>query len=226
MTQDIGAHAAVHIFNRISFAIAKGAWYLDDDTIIGDTMVVGKKQASLYGARLLCGPASVDFNFSNELVMKRVAKTIMLMDTIVKIDDPECDVLNYAFLAYRFQSASLQAQLLRYYGIIASGSAFNDVVCVPLFFVLKSCSACSKVFTRDIYGDHAILYAEVDIGLGGGCDKPLRLTDMLLYSWDKGLDVCGFEMVLTFDADMCIGYIKKDKKEAKMDKSEHKIGRV
>nr|GEY95029.1 hypothetical protein [Tanacetum cinerariifolium] len=31
---------------------------------------------------------------------------------------------------------------------------------------------------------------EVDIGLGGGCDKPLRPEDMLLYSWDEGLDVC------------------------------------
>ncbi|GJV82958.1 hypothetical protein Tco_1522856 [Tanacetum coccineum] len=31
---------------------------------------------------------------------------------------------------------------------------------------------------------------EVDICLGGGCDKLLRLADMLLYSWDEGLDVC------------------------------------
>nr|GEV59276.1 hypothetical protein [Tanacetum cinerariifolium] len=29
---------------------------------------------------------------------------------------------------------------------------------------------------------------EVDIGLDGGNDKKLRPTDMLLYSWDKGLD--------------------------------------
>ncbi|GJU84600.1 hypothetical protein Tco_1292146 [Tanacetum coccineum] len=31
---------------------------------------------------------------------------------------------------------------------------------------------------------------EVDIGLDGGRDKPLRPADMLLYSWDGGLDVC------------------------------------
>ncbi|GJV72331.1 hypothetical protein Tco_1492326 [Tanacetum coccineum] len=90
---------------------------------------------------------------------------------------------------------------------------------VPLFSVSKPCSACSKVFTRDIYGDHVVSCAgiigikhrhnvvrdtlvdicfrsgilarkEVDIGLGGGCDKPLRLADMFLYSWDEGLDVC------------------------------------
>nr|GFA35213.1 hypothetical protein [Tanacetum cinerariifolium] len=31
---------------------------------------------------------------------------------------------------------------------------------------------------------------EVDIGLGGGYDKALRPADMLLYSWEGGLDVC------------------------------------
>nr|GEW81192.1 hypothetical protein [Tanacetum cinerariifolium] len=31
---------------------------------------------------------------------------------------------------------------------------------------------------------------EVYIGLGGGCDKPLRPDDTFLYSWDEGLDVC------------------------------------
>ncbi|GKC97461.1 hypothetical protein Tco_1167736, partial [Tanacetum coccineum] len=90
---------------------------------------------------------------------------------------------------------------------------------VPLFSVSKLCSACSKVFTRDIYGDHDVSYTgiigikhrhnvvrdtlvdicfrsgisagkKVDIGLGGGCDKLLRLADMLLYSWDERLDVC------------------------------------
>ncbi|GKC56002.1 hypothetical protein Tco_1083600, partial [Tanacetum coccineum] len=31
---------------------------------------------------------------------------------------------------------------------------------------------------------------EVDIGLDEGHDKKLRPADMLLYSWDGGLDVC------------------------------------
>ncbi|GJT14924.1 hypothetical protein Tco_0873630, partial [Tanacetum coccineum] len=42
----------------------------------------------LHGVKLLGGPASVDFNFSSELVMKRVAKTIRLMDAVAKINDP------------------------------------------------------------------------------------------------------------------------------------------
>ncbi|GKF23955.1 hypothetical protein Tco_0076277, partial [Tanacetum coccineum] len=78
---------------------------------------------------------------------------------------------------------------------------------------------CSRVFAGDIYGDHVVSCAgiigithrhnvvcdtlvdicyrseisagkEVDIGLDGGRDKPLRPADVLLYSWDGGLDVC------------------------------------
>ncbi|GJX01403.1 hypothetical protein Tco_0185316 [Tanacetum coccineum] len=78
---------------------------------------------------------------------------------------------------------------------------------VPLFSVLKPCSTCSKVFAGDIYGDHAVSCAdiigikhrhnvvrdtlvdicyyseisadkEVDIGLDGGRDKPLRPADI------------------------------------------------
>ncbi|GKD31444.1 hypothetical protein Tco_1242222 [Tanacetum coccineum] len=89
---------------------------------------------------------------------------------------------------------------------------------ILLFFVSKPCSACSRVLAGDIYGDHVVLCAgiigikhrhnvvrntlvdiryrsgisagkEVDIGLDGGCDKPIRPADMLLYSWDGGLDV-------------------------------------
>jgi hypothetical protein len=81
------------------------------------------------------------------------------------------------------------------------------------------CSACSKVFSGDIFGDHVVSCAgivgikhrhnvvrdvlvdicsrseisarkEVDIGLHGERDKTLRPADMLIYSWDGGLDVC------------------------------------
>ncbi|GKA54087.1 hypothetical protein Tco_0753036 [Tanacetum coccineum] len=79
---------------------------------------------------------------------------------------------------------------------------------IPLFSVSKPCS---RVFAGDIYGDHDVSCAgiigikyrhnvvcdtlvdicyrsgissgkEVDIGLDGGRDKPLRPADMLLYS--------------------------------------------
>nr|GEW71864.1 hypothetical protein [Tanacetum cinerariifolium] len=326
-----------------SFSLFLQAWYLDDVTIIGDTLAVRKvlelimedgprcglylnvdkakvfwptedsrsRFASvflpniaqpLHGAKLLGGPASVDFNFSSELVMKRVAKTIVLIDTISKINDPQCellllracacisklyfamrtcsphkwrlatlpfafgwlcvycasDVFNYAFLVSRLQHASLQTKLLLHYGIVASGPAFHDALCafntkmktgllksnfsvssrqialwqsqmedhtsdwlrvVSISWLGQTMNACSKVFTRDIYEDHVVFCAgiigikhqhnvvrdtlvdicfrseisagnKVDIGLGGGSDKPLRPADMLLYSWDEWLDMC------------------------------------
>ncbi|GKD24580.1 retrovirus-related pol polyprotein from transposon TNT 1-94, partial [Tanacetum coccineum] len=390
---------------RDSFNLCLQAWYLDDDTIVGDTLVVGKVlelitedgprrdlhlnvdktelfwpkedprsrlegvfppniSRPLHGVKLLGGPVSVDADFSSALVMKRVSKTIGLLDTVAKINDPQCellliracagisklyfamrtcplvslsrlnflltwlfvlplerivtasgpgfgdcDVLNYAFIASRLQSTALQTKLLRHVDIVALGSTFDDASCmfnnamgidflsnssqvaapklmkkmadiyftqvtkdvksffclsprrmalwqsqreehtsdwlhvvpisalgqtmngktyrcvlcyrlgVPLFLVSKPCSACSKVFTGDVYEDHAVSCAgvigikhrhnavrdtlvdicfrsgisagkEVDIGLGGGCDKALRPADMLLYSWEGGLDVC------------------------------------
>nr|GEW43800.1 hypothetical protein [Tanacetum cinerariifolium] len=356
---------------RDSFSLCLQAWYLDDGTIIGDTLVVGKvlKLITEDGPRCVLhlnvdkieifwpkeDPRSrvEDFGFSSELVMKRVSKTIVLMDAVAKINDPQCeflllhactwisklyfamrtclprvfksaqrffdmalrsalepcDVLNYAFLASRLQSTTLQTKLFWHVSIVASGSTFDDafsvlntskeidflsnpseivapklmkkmadiyftrvtknaistfslssrqvalwksqmedhtsdwiraipisglgqtlnsrtyrcVLCyrlgVPLFSVTKPCSACSRVFMGDIYGDHVVSCAgivgikhrhnvvrdtlvdicyrsgissgkEVDIGLYGERDKSLRPADVLLYSWDGGRDVC------------------------------------
>ncbi|GJR30892.1 hypothetical protein Tco_1107124 [Tanacetum coccineum] len=108
-------------------------------------------------------------------------------------------------------------------GQTINSKTYRCVLCyrlgVPIFSILKPCSACSRVFTGDIYGDRAVLCAgiigikhrhnimrdtlvdicfhsgilackEVDIGLGGGRDKPLRPADMLLYLWGRGLDMC------------------------------------
>ncbi|GKB42875.1 hypothetical protein Tco_0887817 [Tanacetum coccineum] len=58
------------------------------------------------------------------------------------------DVLNYAFLTSRLHSASLQTKLLRHSG-------------VPLFSVLKPFSACSVVFSGDIYGNHVVSCADI-----------------------------------------------------------------
>ncbi|GKC05188.1 putative reverse transcriptase domain-containing protein, partial [Tanacetum coccineum] len=114
---------------RDSFNLSLQAWYLDDGTIIGDTLVVGEVlkviiedeprrglhlnvdktkvfwpkedprsrfagvfplniASPLHGVKLLGGPPSANFNFSCELVMKRVSKSIVLMDTIAKLNDP------------------------------------------------------------------------------------------------------------------------------------------
>ncbi|GJU89949.1 hypothetical protein Tco_1302372 [Tanacetum coccineum] len=42
-------------------------------------------------------------------------------------------------------------------GIVAMGLPLKMPLCVPLFSVPKPCSACSKVFLRDIYDDHVLV---------------------------------------------------------------------
>lgn len=90
---------------------------------------------------------------------------------------------------------------------------------VPLFSISKPCSACSGVFSGDImetmmYRVLVLLVLNIDItlcviplstyvfgqgfqlvkklisGLLEGMTNPYILPDMLLYSWDGGLDVC------------------------------------
>ncbi|GJR71342.1 hypothetical protein Tco_0083707 [Tanacetum coccineum] len=273
-------------YGEHTLCLSLHAWYLEDGTIIGDTVVVGKVlelimedgpgcglhlnvdktevfwpkedprsrltgifppniARPLHGVKLLGGPASVDFNFCNELVMKRVAKTIGLMDAIAKINDPQCkllllrsctgisrlyfttrtcppsffesaqrsfdvalrsslkcivtasglgfgdwqwrlatlpfafgglgvysagDVLNYAFLASRLQSAGFQTKLLCHTGIVSLGPTFDDALFVFNTSMendllsnssSKPCSAYSKVFAGDIYGDHDVSCAGI-----------------------------------------------------------------
>nr|GEX59701.1 hypothetical protein [Tanacetum cinerariifolium] len=116
----------------------------------------------------------------------------------------------------------LRAVLIFGLGHTMNGKTYRCVLCyrlgVPRFFVPKPCSACSRVFTRDIHGDHVVSCAgiigikhwykvvrdtlvdicfrsgiladtKVDIRLGGGRDKPLRPSYKLLYPWDKWFDV-------------------------------------
>ncbi|GKB65597.1 basic 7S globulin-like protein [Tanacetum coccineum] len=76
---------------RNSFTLSLQAWYLDDGTIVGDTLVVGKVLELIIEDGPW--PASVDFDFCSQPVMKRVAKTIELMDAVATINDPQCELL-------------------------------------------------------------------------------------------------------------------------------------
>ncbi|GKF26092.1 hypothetical protein Tco_0081986 [Tanacetum coccineum] len=97
-------------------------------------------------------------------------------------------------------------------GHTMNGKTYRCMLCyrlgVPLFSVSKPRSASSKVFTRDIYGDHVVSCADIigikhrhnvvrdtlvdicfrsgisagkEVDIGGGCDKALRHADVLLY---------------------------------------------
>ncbi|GJV87778.1 reverse transcriptase domain-containing protein [Tanacetum coccineum] len=57
---------------RETLNLSLQGWYMDDGTIIGDTL---------------------DDPRSSELMMKRVTKSIMLMDTVAKLNDPQCELL-------------------------------------------------------------------------------------------------------------------------------------
>nr|GEZ05953.1 hypothetical protein [Tanacetum cinerariifolium] len=154
-----------------SFDLRLQAWYLDDGTIVGDTLIIGKVlklitkdgpccglhlnvdkteifwpkeyprsklegvfppniSRPLQGVKLLGGPVSVAPDFSSSLVMKKVSKTIGLLDAVAKINDLQCYVLTYAFIASRLQCVVLRIKLLRHVGIVAPGSTFDDALCM------------------------------------------------------------------------------------------------
>ncbi|GJW48602.1 hypothetical protein Tco_0080248 [Tanacetum coccineum] len=72
---------------------------------------------------------------------------------------------------------------------------------------------------------------EVDIGFGGGRDKPLRPADMLLYSWDNELDVCvdftrSFPLTQTGLTDFLVGRTVVDAAHRKRVKYEAKCADI
>nr|GEY58670.1 putative reverse transcriptase domain-containing protein [Tanacetum cinerariifolium] len=134
-------------YGEHTISSCQGAWYLDDDTIIGDTLVVRKVLELIIEDGPCCGlHLNVDKTkvFWPKETLERVTKSIELMDAVAKINDPRLatlpfafgglgvhsagDTLNYAFLASRLESASLQTMLLRHSNIVTFGLAFNDAL--------------------------------------------------------------------------------------------------
>ncbi|GKD42241.1 putative reverse transcriptase domain-containing protein, partial [Tanacetum coccineum] len=173
-----------------------------------------------HGVKLLGGPASVNFDFCNDLVMKRVAKTIGLMDAIAKINNPQCELLllrscagiSRLYFTMRtcpprvFESAQrsfdvsagLQTKLLRHTGIVSPGPNFDDALSVfnismetdllssPSILLFSVLKPCSRVFARDIYGDHVVSCVVV-IGIKHRHNVQMCYFTLSGYG---GLDVC------------------------------------
>nr|GEW63015.1 hypothetical protein [Tanacetum cinerariifolium] len=139
------------------------AWYLDDDTIVGDTLMVAKAldiiktkgsahglflnvdktkifwpvedlrsrvegvfpiniSRPLNGVKLLGGSVSLDEGFCQDLALKRVSKTISLMEAVHKLHDPQCGLLllhNYAGFDQALRDSLEKV-------VTASGPGFGD----------------------------------------------------------------------------------------------------
>ncbi|GJR22592.1 hypothetical protein Tco_0971119 [Tanacetum coccineum] len=129
----LALHPLVQTINQ-SCELTLQAWYLDDGTIVGDTLMVAKAldiiktdgparglflnvdktelfwpvedprsrmdgvfpiniSRPLNGVKLLGGSVSLDEGFCRDLALKRVSKTISLMEAIHKLHDPQCELL-------------------------------------------------------------------------------------------------------------------------------------
>ncbi|GJR39354.1 hypothetical protein Tco_1215038 [Tanacetum coccineum] len=115
------------------------------------------------------------------------------------------DVLNYAFLASRLQSVGLQTKLLRHTDYTFSLSPRKMALwksqrenhtsdwlrTVPISRLGQTMNACSRVFTRDIYGDHVVSCAGI-IGIQHRHNVVRdTLVDICYRSWiSAALDVC------------------------------------
>ncbi|GKC99107.1 hypothetical protein Tco_1169382 [Tanacetum coccineum] len=197
------------ITGSIPYGHAKGcsrAWYLDDGTIVGDTLVVGKAkedpQSRLtgvfpsniarpsHGVKLLGGPASVDFDFCSQLVMKRVAKTIKLMDAVAKINDPQCELL--------LLRSCMGSSKLYFSMHTCSPCVFESVQC---YFDVALCSSLERIVTASGLGDvlnYAFLASQLQfVGLQ---TKLLRHTDIVASgpNFDDALRVFNTSMETDF----------------------------
>ncbi|GJT74237.1 hypothetical protein Tco_1040962 [Tanacetum coccineum] len=167
----------------------------------------------LHDVKLLGAPASADIDFSSELVMKRVAKSIELMDVVAKINDPQCELLllracaGISKLYFSMHTcsplifkraqhsfdATLRFDLERI--VTASGPGFNIygdhvVSCAGIVGIKHRHNIVRDTLVDICFLSEILDGKEVDIGLGGGRDKPLRPADMLLYSWVGGVNIC------------------------------------
>ncbi|GKD54315.1 putative reverse transcriptase domain-containing protein, partial [Tanacetum coccineum] len=191
-----------------SFNLSLEAWYLDDGTIIGDTLVVGEvlkvimEDGPRHGLhlnvdklRFLCqirtreaGISKLYFSMRtcSPHVFERAQRSFNValcsaLERIVTAFGPGFGDWQWRLstlpFAFRGLVSTLQSQTedhtsdwLRVVPISGLGQTMNGrtyrcVLCyrlgVPLFSVPKLCSACSKIFADDIFGDHVVSCAGI-----------------------------------------------------------------
>ncbi|GJW81351.1 hypothetical protein Tco_0145326 [Tanacetum coccineum] len=197
----------------------------------------------LHGVKLLGGPVSLDVDFGSALVMKRVSKTIGSGRAFIcTASGPGFgdwqwriatlpfafgglgiysagDVLNYAFIASRLQSATLQTkacfEMLTDGPVVAISreDQLQSGLASP-YFLSQSLVQLVQGFLLEIFTGILLFHVRAEIiGIkhrynmvrdslcrhlsvrkliwaGWGIGTNISSRDMLLYSWDGGLDVC------------------------------------
>ncbi|XP_056686000.1 uncharacterized protein [Spinacia oleracea] len=164
------------------------------------------------GVQLLGGPVSLKADFCSRLIEDRVAKAVGLMEAVAELNDPQSELLLLrccvgvsrlyfslrTCLPHMLGSApfSIDLALRRVLqDIIVDGSAgFGDWQwrCATLPFRLGGVGG---YFSRSYKGGwHAaagvVVKKEVPLGFLSEEGRDLRPADLLVYSWDKGKNVC------------------------------------
>ncbi|GJZ69890.1 putative reverse transcriptase domain-containing protein [Tanacetum coccineum] len=110
-----------------------------------------------------------------------------------------CAAIGYGFLTFSFSSlGELEVDVVILLKRIRKFSITQDIgarAAIHIFnrigyAIAKGVGAQILILVDICFRSGISAGKEVDIGLGRGCDKPIRPTNMLLYSWDEGLDVC------------------------------------
>ncbi|GKB00469.1 hypothetical protein Tco_0828462 [Tanacetum coccineum] len=145
----------------------QGAWYLDDDTIIGDTLVVGEvlkviiEDGPRRGLHLNVDKSEgflpkEDLRNRFAVFSPNIARPlhgVKLLERIVTASGP-----GFSDWLWRLSTLPFVFETM-------NGRTYRCVLCyrlgVPLFSIPKSCSACSRVFAWDIYGDHVVSCAGI-----------------------------------------------------------------
>ncbi|GJW29374.1 hypothetical protein Tco_0046249 [Tanacetum coccineum] len=128
-----------------------------------------------------------------------VSKNLVEDKCIVTASGPGFGDWQWRLVTLPFAFGGLGTKLLRHTGIVSPGPVFDDALSVfntsmETDFLSNQVEMLPtnslNTFVDICYRSGISAGKEVDIGLDGGRDKPLRPSNILLYSWDGGLDVC------------------------------------
>nr|GEY42067.1 hypothetical protein [Tanacetum cinerariifolium] len=93
----------------------------------------------MYVVKLLCDTTSVDLDFSSELALRRVSRSIELIDVVTKLNDPWCELLLLRACIEDHTCNWLRMTLIAGLGQPMNGRTYQCVICYllgfPLFFV-------------------------------------------------------------------------------------------